>query len=68
LGEAVTTFAALASAQTVLVIIGSTLQQPWKIPLLIAFVHFAMVFRGLLFQELSSGNARTRAFRRRMGN
>jgi hypothetical protein len=39
----------------------------WMWPLLIAFVHFAMVFRGLLFRELSSGSTRMRAFRRRMG-
>ena len=38
----------------------------WMIPLLIAFVHYVMVFRGLLYLELSSGSARMRAFRRRM--
>jgi hypothetical protein len=38
----------------------------WMKPLLIAFVHYVMVFRGLLYLELSSGSARMRAFRRRM--
>jgi hypothetical protein len=38
----------------------------WAAPLLIAFVHFVMVFRGLLYQELVSGSSRMRAFRRRM--
>jgi hypothetical protein len=38
----------------------------WMAPLLIAFVHYAMVFRGLLFRELNSGSNRMRAFRRRM--
>jgi hypothetical protein len=39
----------------------------WQAPLLIAFVHYVMVFRGLLYLELSSGSSRMRAFRRRMG-
>jgi hypothetical protein len=36
----------------------------WAIPLAIAAVHYLMVFRGVLFAELSSGggNARLRAF------
>jgi hypothetical protein len=40
----------------------------WAAPLLVAFFHFVMVFRGLLFQELQAGggNARLRAFRRNM--
>jgi hypothetical protein len=38
----------------------------WAAPLLIMFIHFMMVFRGLLFQELASGNSRLRAFRQRM--
>jgi hypothetical protein len=65
-GEAITTLSGLASADGVVALIASTARQPWKIPLLIFFVHFAMVFRGLLFQELGTGNARMRAFRRRM--
>jgi hypothetical protein len=35
----------------------------WAIPLLLLFLHYVMVFRGLLFGELSSGNPRLRAFR-----
>lgn len=40
----------------------------WAIPLLLLFVHYVMVFRGLLYLELESGNPRQRAFRARMGN
>jgi hypothetical protein len=39
----------------------------WMAPLLVAFVHYVMVFRGLLYLELSSGSSRMRDFRRRMG-
>jgi hypothetical protein len=35
----------------------------WKWPFVLALAHIAMVFRGLLFRELVSGNWRTRAFR-----
>jgi hypothetical protein len=40
----------------------------WTWPLILFGVHYAMVFRGILFQELSSGadNARLRAFRAKM--
>lgn len=40
----------------------------WSIPLALLFLHFAMIFRGLLFRELQSGNAnpRLREFQRRM--
>jgi hypothetical protein len=38
----------------------------WAAPLLIAYFHYVMVFRGLLYRELASGSSRTRAFRRRM--
>jgi hypothetical protein len=38
----------------------------WKQALLIVFVHYIMVYRGLLFRELTSGSTRMRAFRRRM--
>jgi hypothetical protein len=61
-----TQLSGLASAQGVVFIIAGTLRQPWKIPVLIAFVHFAMVFRGLLYKELSQGSSRMRAFRRRL--
>lgn len=39
----------------------------WKIPLLIVFVHYVMVYRGLLFLELSQGSTRMRDFRRQTG-
>jgi hypothetical protein len=41
----------------------------WAWPLALWVVHFAMLFRGLLFKELQSGggNARQRAFRAAMG-
>ncbi len=41
---------------------------PWFFPLALALVHFVMLFRGVLFRELSSGggNARLRAFRASM--
>jgi len=37
----------------------------WALPLVLALVHYAMVFRGLLFQEITSGNWKSRAFRAR---
>ena len=37
----------------------------WKLPLILALVHLAMVFRGVLFRELITGNWRARAFRAR---
>jgi hypothetical protein len=39
----------------------------WAIPLSLLFLHYVMVFRGLLFIELSSGSARLRAYRARGG-
>jgi hypothetical protein len=48
-------------------VLWSVAQAPlWLIPLLLLVLHYAMVFRGLLFLELSSGNPRQRAFRARM--
>jgi hypothetical protein len=40
----------------------------WAVPLVLVAVHAAMIFRGLLFRELSSGaaNSRLQAFRTRM--
>ena len=38
----------------------------WKLPLLIVFIHYVMVYRGLLFQELVAGSSRMRDFQRRM--
>ncbi len=37
----------------------------WRGPVILALVHLAMVFRGLLFQELATGSWRVRAFRSR---
>lgn len=41
----------------------------WAWPLILFGLHYAMVFRGILFQSLSSGadNPRLRAFRAKMG-
>jgi len=63
-----------------LLVFGSTFSSPlglvtmvaawpiWTWPLILFGLHYAMVFRGLLFQSLSSGsdNARMRAFRAKM--
>lgn len=40
----------------------------WQLPIALLFLHFAMIFRGVLFSELSSGggNARRRAFQAAM--
>jgi hypothetical protein len=38
----------------------------WLAPILIVLLHFMMVFRGLLYQELTTGNSRMREFRQRM--
>jgi hypothetical protein len=42
----------------------------WTWPLILFGLHYVMVFRGILFQNLSSGagNARLRAFRAKMGS
>ena len=40
----------------------------WMIVILLLLLHLAMVFRGLLFVELESGNPRLRAFRRAAGS
>ncbi len=37
----------------------------WALPLVLALAHYAMVFRGLLFQEIAGGNWKVRAFRAR---
>lgn len=39
---------------------------PWAMLPGLLLVHYAMVFRGVLFQELSSGSARQRAYRARL--
>ena len=63
-GELLMRLAQLGSAGGVLAFIGGA--PKWMAPLLIAFVHFVMVFRGLLFRELSTGSTRMRAYRRSM--
>jgi hypothetical protein len=63
-GELLMRLAALGSVGGVLGFIGGS--PLWLAPLLIALVHYVMVFRGLLFRELTSGSRRMRAFRRRM--
>ncbi|MGC4065253.1 MAG: hypothetical protein QM784_11515 [Polyangiaceae bacterium] len=64
-----------------LVLFGSTFSSPsgiaalftrlplWGMPIALLGLHFVMVFRGLLFQALVSGqaNPRLREFRRKMG-
>jgi hypothetical protein len=64
-GALLVTLAALGSAGGVLAFIGRA--PLWMAPLLIAFVHYVMIFRGLLFRELTSGSTRMRAFKRSMG-
>lgn len=63
-----------------LIVFGNTFSSPagiisvvlgfplWAVPLVLVAVHAAMIFRGVLFRELSSGagNARLQAFRARM--
>jgi hypothetical protein len=63
-GELLLRLAQLGSVGGVLAFIGGA--SWWMAPLLIAFVHFVMVFRGLLLQELRAGSRRMRAFRRNM--
>jgi hypothetical protein len=38
----------------------------WALPLFLAFLHYVMVFRGLLFQNLRTGSARQRAWQAQM--
>ncbi len=64
LGSNLAMLGALGSPSGVLLLIAGA---GWTAPLLIAFVHYVMVFRGLLYLELSSGSSRMRDFRRRMG-
>jgi hypothetical protein len=64
-GELLARLSGVASPFAIAGLIASS--PPWAWPLYIAFVHYVMVFRGLLFRELASGSSRQRAFRRRMG-
>jgi hypothetical protein len=63
-GELVLALQGLASPTTVAAVLLE--QRLWAVPLLF-FLHFVMVFRGILFQELRSGSARMRAFRSQSG-
>ncbi len=70
----------LSHPVALLIAFGSTFSSPagiisivlgfplWAVPLVLVAVHAAMIFRGLLFRELSSGagNPRLQAFRSRM--
>lgn len=38
----------------------------WALPIALIVVHYVMIFRGLLFQELTSGGARRRAWQSRV--
>jgi hypothetical protein len=64
-GELILNIAALAQPSALLRLVeqGSAL---WKVPLLVAFFHYVMVFRGLLYRQLTSGSSRMTEFRRRM--
>lgn len=63
-GEIVLAVQALSSPAAVA---ASLMTRPvWALPLLL-FLHFVMIFRGILFQELTSGGARLRAFRSQFG-
>jgi hypothetical protein len=64
-GEFLLQLASLGSIGGVLRLVGGA--PLWVMPFLIVFVHYVMVFRGLLFRELTSGSARMRAFRRTQG-
>jgi len=66
----------------VLILFGTTFSSPmgiagiftnlpyWALPIALAVLHYAMIFRGILFRELVSGggNTRLRAFQAKMRN
>lgn len=64
-GELVLNIANLAQPSALLTLLdkGGAL---WKVPLLVAFFHYVMVFRGLLYQKLTTGSSRMDEFRKRM--
>jgi len=62
-GELLVTLSALGSGGILGIVVGAP---KWEAPLLVVLLHYVMVYRGLLFQELSSGSNRMRAFRRSM--
>ena len=65
-GELLLVFSSVFSPKGLLATAGTL--PLWAMPLLLLFLHYVMVFRGLLYLELESGNARQRAFRARMGS
>jgi hypothetical protein len=58
-GLLLVTFSRVFSVQGLLAF---ALTWKWAIPLLLLFLHYVMVFRGLLFQALSGDSARRRAW------
>jgi hypothetical protein len=62
-GELLLVFSAVFSPTGVFASFGSL--PLWILPLFLLLVHYAMVFRGLLFEALSSGSARRRAWQAR---
>ena len=62
-GELLLLFSAVFSPGGLRAIFG--LVPIWMWPLLLLLVHYAMVFRGLLFEALTSGSARRRAWQAR---
>jgi hypothetical protein len=61
MGERILQLQAVFSIEGIAQIISTI--PPWLTPLMLLFIQWAMVFRGLLFREISSGSARQRAFR-----
>lgn len=63
-GELVLNIASLAQPGALLRLVDSG-GAIWKVPLLVAFFHYVMVYRGLLYQKLTTGSSRMDEFRRR---
>jgi hypothetical protein len=63
-GELLLVFSQVFSPAGVAVIFGALPR--WTFPLLLLFVHYVMVFRGLLFEALTSGSSRRRAWQARL--
>jgi hypothetical protein len=63
-GELLLLFSRIFSVAGLPMIFGRVPELAW--PVLLLFVHYVMVFRGLLFQELGSSNPRLRAWREQL--
>jgi hypothetical protein len=63
-GQLVLNIASLAQPSALLRLVDSG-GAIWKVPLLVAFFHYVMVYRGLLYQKLTTGSSRMDEFRRR---